>query len=94
MNFIYYDNFDWKEHQEESWAYELTFEDKMAAIRAYFDNFMVNIDGKDNDVWNVLVDLGVIDDILDSMEDWLIDYCKDEAFDAYKEYVEWYYDED
>ena len=92
MYSIYY-KFNYNGH-EEDYSYEITFDQLMAAIRTYFDNQLVTIDGKDNDVYNALFDLGCLDDIFDAMEDWLYDYCEKEAYEKYKEYIDWYYDDE
>ena len=92
MHYIYY-KFDYNGH-EEDYSYELDFDDLMSAIRKYFDNQLINIDGKDNDVWNALSELECIDTIIDVMEDWLYDHCKEKAFEKYKQYIDWYYDDE
>jgi len=86
-------NFEYKGH-EENYLYEIPFETFMEGVVKYFDNQMVTIDGKDNDVWNALVDLDCLDNIFEAMEDWFKEKCQDAAYEEYKDYIEWYYEED
>lgn len=92
MYSIYY-KFNYKNH-EEDYSYEVTFEQFMDAVRKYFDDHLITLDGKDNDVYNTLSDLGCLDTIFDEMEDWLYDYCKESAFEKYQEYIDWYYEDE
>lgn len=92
MYSIYY-KFDYLGHNED-YSYEVPFESLMEAVRTYFDNQLVTIDGTDNAVYNALVDLGCLDDIFDAMEDWLYDHCEEDAFEKYKEYIDWYYEDE
>lgn len=53
-------------------SYEIPYDVFMEEVRNYFDRkYDIKIDGKDNDIWNMLVDLGeeynadIIQDILD-----------------------------
>lgn len=93
--YIDYD-FEHKGHEDKYYDYELSFEEVMKGIRKYFDNQIVTLDGTDTAVWNALVVLGddIIDNILDEVMDYLKEECKDNAYEEYKEYVDWYYDED
>ena len=69
--------------------YDVPFADVIDAIREYFSQNMITLDGKDNDIWNSLVEFdGVIDDIVYQMTDWLKERCYDDAFEEYKEEVE------
>ena len=79
---------------QENYYYDIPFETFMEAVIKYFDNQMVTIDGKDNDVWNALADLDVLDNIFDAMSDWLRERCEKDAYEEYKDYVEWYYDDE
>ena len=90
---ILYKDFEHKGYND-PYDYDIPFDIFMDGIRAYFDNQMVTLDGKDTDVWNVLADLGVIDDIYDVMEDWFIEKCRDYAYEEYQDWVEWYYDDE
>jgi len=93
MYYIYY-NFEYKNHKED-YSYKVPFEKKIEAIRKYFADQLVDIDGTDNAIWNSLVKFdGIIDDILDEMEDWLYDECKDMAYEAYQDYIDEYYDDE
>lgn len=58
--------------KETIFDYEVPYEMFMEELRDYFDrNYNVKIDGKDNDIWNMLVDLGeqydidILQDLLD-----------------------------
>jgi len=92
MYSIYY-KFNYNGH-EEDYSYEISFDQFMNAIRTYFDNQLITLDGKDNDVYNALLDLDCLDNIFDAMEDWLYDHCKESAYEAYKEYIDWYYEDE
>ena len=87
--------FEYKGFQER-YYYDIPFEVFMEGVRKYFSDKMVNIDGKDVDIWNALVELEsyVMDNIFDSMEDWFKDRCKDDAYEGYKDYVEWEYEDE
>ena len=93
--YIDYD-FEYKGHKETDWDYELSFEELMKGIRKYFDDQLVNMDGTDTAVWNALVGLGegIIDYIIDEMEEYLIEECKESAYEEFKDYIDWYYDDD
>lgn len=92
--YIYYD-LEYKGHQED-WCYDIPFEKLMSAIRKWFDDKLINIDGTDTSVWNALNDLGrdTIDTIFDDMEDWLKEQCAAEAEEEFREWVDWYYDDE
>lgn len=92
---IWYDGLEYKGHKED-FDYSVTFDDLMSAIRKYFDNQLVTLDGTDTSVWNAFIDLGeeVIDVIFDTMEDWLKEQCKEKAQEEFEEYIDWYYDEE
>ena len=85
--------FDYK-GKKETFFYDIPYETFMDGVREYFDNQMVTIDGKDNDIWNILVELECVDTIFDIMEDWFKDYCEEAAYEEYKEYIEWEYEEE
>ena len=90
---IMYDDFEYKGIKE-LFDYDIPFDLFMEGVRRYFDNQMVTIDGKDSDVWNVLVELECLDYIFGTMEDWFKEYCKDYAYEEYQDYVEWYYEDE
>lgn len=94
----YYINYDfkYKGHREPYWDYELSFEELMKGIRKYFDDQLVNMDGTDTAVWNALVGLGegIVDNIIEVMEKYLKEECKESAYEEFKDYVDWYYDDD
>lgn len=48
------------------------------AVRKFFDSKLVGIDGTDNAIWNILVDLGCLDNLEDNED--IQEYCKE----AYK----------
>ena len=91
---IYFEDFEYKGIKDELFSYDIPYEKFMDGVRAYFDNQFVTIDVKDNDIWNALVDLNVLDDIFEAMKDWFKEHCREDAYEEYKDYVEWYYDED
>lgn len=67
------------------------------AIRKMFDSSLITLDGKDNDIWNIFVDLGAIDNFSDNDE--FINICK-EMYSGSKyeeediEYLNWLNSED
>lgn len=89
---VYYD-FEYRGHKE-PFDYDIPFETFMKGVVKYFDDNMVTLDGKDTDVWNILYELDCLDEIFDKMEDWFKEHCKEDAYEEYKEYIDWYYDED
>ena len=48
----------------------------MEALRKVFDANLVKLDGKDNDIWNLLIDLGFDFDKLEDHEEF-INFCKE-----------------
>lgn len=60
---------------EETMVY-IPFSIYMTSLRKIFDANMVRLDGKDNDIWNLLVDLGFDFDNLEDNDDF-IDYCRE-----------------
>ena len=84
---------EYKGHKED-YCYDIPYEKFMEGVREYFDNQFVTLDGKDNDVWNVLVDLECLDAIFEAMEDWFEEHCKEEAQEEFEDYVELYYDDE
>jgi len=85
---ILYDEFDYKGHKGH-YFYDIPFDDFVEGIREYFNQNSVNIDGTDNAIWNSLVGIDdFMDWIVDEMEEWFKDRCKDDAFEEYKEQVE------
>lgn len=92
---LYYKDLDeYKGHKEETYIYDIPYEVFMEGVRKYFDNQLVNIDGKDNDIWNALVDLECLQNVFDAMEDWFMDRCRKDAIEEYHEYIDTYYDEE
>lgn len=86
---VYYD-FSYKGISED-YSYDIPFKSFMDAVRAYFDNQLIVLDGTNNAIWNALSDLEVLDTIFDVMEDWLKDECEEDAYEEFKEYVEYFY---
>lgn len=73
----------------------IPFDIYVEAIRKLCDYKMVGIDGTDNSIWNLFVELGCIDDFADN--DDFIDICKDlykgtsyeeDDYDEWKSYME------
>ena len=79
---------------QDRYYYDIPFETFMEGLVKYFDNQMITIDGKDNDVWNAFADLEVLDNIYDAMEDWFKERCEKDAYEEFKEYVEWEYEDE
>lgn len=89
-----YDDFEYRGYKERYYMYDVPFDDLMAAIREYFDNQLITLDGTDTSVFNALAELECIDNIFDAMEDWLHDRCKEDAYEEFKEWVDYYFDSD
>lgn len=85
---ILYDEFDYKGHKSH-YFYDIPFDDFVEGIREYFNQNLVTIDGTDNAIWNSFVGVeDFMDFIVNEMEEWFKDRCKDDAFEEYKEKVE------
>ena len=84
------------EGYKEDFSYDIPFEVMCNAIRKYFDDNMVNLDGTDTDIWNTIVTFGsdALDTIFEEEEDWLKEQCENEAFEEFKDYVEYYIKDD
>ena len=91
MNYINYD-FEYKGYKE-TWTYEIPADVICDMIRAYFDKQLITIDGTDTSIFNAFSGLDVIDEIFDEMEDWLKEQCEEKAYEEFKDWVDWYYDE-
>ena len=87
--------FDYKGHHE-NYDYELSFDELMKAIRKYFDDQLVVLDGTDTNVWNALISLGrdAIDMIVEEESEFLKKECEEVAFEEFKDYVDYYYEEE
>ena len=84
----YYLSYKFEFKGEKEYFYlDVTFDMLMEMIREYFDLHGVDIDGKDSDVYNSLVDLGdgVIDAIFEDREE---QFTKDYEEIAYKQFLE------
>ena len=84
---VLFDNFEYKGHKSH-YFYEIPFDTFINAVRAWFDQQMITLDGKDNDIWNALVSTDLFDTIEYEMKDWFLEHCKEDAFEEYKEKVE------
>ena len=89
-----YPDFEYRGYKEKYYMYDVPFDALMKAIRTYFDNQLINMDGTDTSVWNALAELDAIDKIFDTMEDWLMDYCREDAYQEFKDWVDYYFDSD
>lgn len=84
---VRFDDFEYKGHKS-YYFYYIPFDTFIDGVRAWFDQQMINIDGKDNDIWNALVSTDLFDTVESEMEDWFKEHCKEDAFEEYKEQVE------
>lgn len=85
---VLYDDFEYKGHKSH-YFYYIPFETFINGIRQWFSDKMINLDGKDNDIWNAFVDVEDFFDTIEyDMEDWFRETCKEDAFEEYKEQVE------
>ena len=89
-----YNDFEYRGYKEKYYIYDVPFDALMLAIRTYFDNQLIDLDGTDTSVWNCLAELEVIETIFDAMEDWLKDYCKEDAYEEFKDWVDESFDSD
>lgn len=93
--YLYY-KFDYKNHNED-YSFDLSkhADILIEGIRKWFDDRLVTLDGTDTAVYNAIAESeDFLDLILDEMEDWYTDRCKDIAFEEYKDYIDWYYDDE
>lgn len=84
---VLFNDFEYKGHKS-YYFYEIPFDTFVEAVRVWFDQQMITIDGKDNDIWNALVETNVFDQVERDMESWFLEHCKEDAFEEYKEKVE------
>jgi len=85
---VLFDEFEYKGHKSH-YFYDIPFEVFIEGVRAYFEQQMVTLDGKDTDIWNALSKYPeIFDDVEDEMVDWFKEHCKEDAFEEYKEVVE------
>ena len=84
---VLYNDFEYKGHKSH-YFYYIPFETFIEGVRAWFDQQMITLDGKDNDIWNALVGTDIFDTVEEEMEDWFLEHCKEDAFEEYKEQVE------
>ena len=62
--------------ETESTSVYVPFPILIEAVRKFFDSRLIKLDGKDNDIWNTFIDLGV--DMYDFEDnDELMDYCRE-----------------
>ena len=91
--YINYD-FEYKGYEERDFMYEIPGDMFVEGIREFFREYDINIDGKDNSIWNALLELDALDKIFDDKEEWFKENCKEDAYEAFKEECEeYYYDE-
>ena len=85
---VYFPEFEYKGHKSH-FFYDIPFEDFVEAIRVWFDEQLITIDGTDNAIWNAFVG---VDDFFEEIEfrmaEWFREHCKEDAFEEYKEKVE------
>lgn len=76
-----------EEFKEEVW---IPFPIFVEAVRKLFDSKLVSLDGTDNAIWNLLVDLDCLDTLEDNSD--IQEYCKElykgSAFEE-EDYLEW-----
>lgn len=81
-------SFEYENFKDNYWSYDVPFEIFVDGIREYFSKeYMVELDGKDNDVWSMMKDLDALDNIFDEMESWYEDRCEPLAYEAFVEYA-------
>lgn len=82
--------FDYKEQKREYFPYDVSFDDYMAGVVAYFDMSDVKLDGTDTHVFNVLSVLGALS-VIEEDEyfiDFITERCKDKALELFIEQKE------
>lgn len=69
---------------------EETTDDLVNFLKHHFDKFDVVLKGKSSDIWNLLLDLDILDKILkdDKFEEYLKEYYKDTAYEDFLSYKE------
>lgn len=69
---------------------EETTDDLANFLKRHFDKFDVVLKGKSSDIWNLLLDLDILDKILkdDRFEEYLKEYYKDTAYEDFLSYKE------
>ena len=63
---------DEEEHEESVW---MPFPIFIEAVRKFFDSKLVGLDGTDNAIWNILVDLDCLDKLEDNED--IQEYCRE-----------------
>ena len=84
---VYFTDFEYKGHKD-SYIYDIPFDTFIDGVREWFARQMINLDGKDNDIWNALVEFNIFDEVEFDMAEWFRETCKDAAFEEFKEKVE------
>lgn len=84
---VYFPEFEYKGHKSH-YFYYIPFDTFINGIRAWFDQQMITLDGKDNDIWNALVSTDIFDTVEEEMKDWFLEHCKEDAYEEYKAEVE------
>ena len=89
-------SFEYNGHKDERYFFEVPFDKFCEAIRHYFDEQLVTLDGTDNAIWNSIVGFGedALDTIFYDQEEWLTKECQEMAFEEFKDYIEYYLEDD
>lgn len=80
-----------KDGNEYGFDYDVPYEDVIEGIEYYFDKVhMIKVDGKNNDIWNMCVQLDILDTITesDTFIERIKEMCHEDAKEAYLEYIE------
>lgn len=93
---VEYKDFKYKGYHEDYFFYEIPFEKFCDGIRKYFDDRLVTLDGTNTAIWNTLVEFGedALDTIFDELEDWFKEECKEDAYEEFKDYVDYFVDDE
>lgn len=88
--------FEYDGYGRERYFYDVPVEDACEAVRRFFSERMVEIDGGDSDLLSALNDISpdAFEEILDKEKDWLKAKCKDNAYEEFVGYVEQYLKEE
>lgn len=93
---FWYDNFEYKGHVED-YYYDIPFEKFCDAIRNYFNSKFVTIDGTDGDIYRVIYSFSGedgLENIFEDQEARLKEELLDDAYEEYKDYIEYYYSDE
>lgn len=83
-------SFEYKGYKDDYYFYSIPYSTLCEAIRNYFSQNSVDIDGTNNAIWNSLINLGedVIESIVNDQQEWLEEKCREQAFEDFKDEVE------